>query len=164
MKEDMGYKVKHVSDVKHKELKAVDIYDIFEANYLTIRTKFDITECHFKQIDGIEAAVTIDYGEDVAVIYAAGNGRLDAVSNAIKSLFGLDYTLTGYEQHALTDSSSAKAITYVGVEEGEKVYWGAGIDDDIIKSSYKALVSAVNNLMIDKKLPKYDFEDYDDLK
>jgi 2-isopropylmalate synthase len=156
MKEDMGYKVKHVSDVMHKELKAVEIYEIFESNYLTIRTKFDITECHFKQVsNGINALVTIDYGVDFAVVESEGNGRLDAVSNAIKMLFGLDYTLTGYEQHALTDSSSAKAISYVGVEYNGKVYWGAGVDDDIIKSSYKALISAVNNLMIENKLPEW---------
>jgi 2-isopropylmalate synthase len=147
MKEDMGYKVKHVSDVKHKELKPAEIYDIFESNYLLSRDKFDITECHFKQIDGIEATVTMDYADDKAVVVAKGNGRLDAVSNAIKALFGLDYVLTGYEQHAISDSSSSKAISYVGVESGDQVYWGAGLDDDIIKSSYKALVSAVNNLM-----------------
>jgi 2-isopropylmalate synthase len=159
MKEDMGYKVKHVSDVEHKELKAVEIYEIFESNYLTIRTKFDIPECHFSQEkEGISALVSIDYGTDLAVVEAEGNGRLDAVSNAIKMLFGLDYTLTGYEQHALTDSSSAKAISYVGVESEDKIYWGAGIDDDIIKSSYKALISAVNNLMIDKHIPDWDEE------
>jgi 2-isopropylmalate synthase len=152
MKEDMGYKVKHVSDVKHKELKPVEIYQIFEANYLESREKFDIPECHFKQVNGIEASVTIDYGTDVAIVGAIGNGRLDAVSNAIKSLFGLNYTLTGYEQHALSDGSGSKAISYIGAEYGDKIYWGAGIDDDIIKSSYKALVSAINNLMKGEKI------------
>lgn len=147
MKEDMGYKVKHVSDVEHRELKPKEIYDVFEAYYLENRVKFDITECHFKQVNGINARVTIDYGKDVAVVDANGNGRLDAVSNAIKALFGLDYTLILYEQHAISDKSSSKAISYVGVESGGKNYWGAGIDDDIIKSSYKALISAVNNLM-----------------
>jgi 2-isopropylmalate synthase len=152
MKEDMGYKVKHVSDVKHKELKPVEIYQIFEVNYLESREKFDIPECHFKQVNGIEASVTIDYGTDVAIVGAIGNGRLDAVSNAIKSLFGLNYTLTGYEQHALSDGSGSKAISYIGAEYGDKIYWGAGIDDDIIKSSYKALVSAINNLMKGEKI------------
>jgi 2-isopropylmalate synthase len=54
----------------------------------------------------------------------------------------------GYEQHALTESSRSKAISYLGVQNAEGViFWGAGIDDDIIKSSYKALVSAVNNML-----------------
>lgn len=147
MKEDMGYKVKDLSDRRHKELKPAEVYAVFEQSYLTPRARFDITECHFKQTDGIEATLTVDYGEDVATVVAKGNGRLDAVSNAIKALFALDYVLTGYEQHALTDGSGSQAISYVGVEKGGKTYWGAGVDDDVIKSGYKALVSAVNNLM-----------------
>ena len=147
MKEDMGYKAKAVSDETHKELKPAEVYEIFRKSYLTPRRKFDIIECHFRQIDGIEASVTVDYGSDKATVVAAGNGRLDAVSNALKALFGVEYTLVGYEQHALEDGSRSQAISYVGVESSGKTYWGAGVDDDIIKSSYKALVSAVNNML-----------------
>ncbi len=151
MKEDMGYKVKHVSDEGHRELKPVDIWDVFEKNYLENHTAFEISECHFKQVDGIEATVTVLSGGKTNVVISKGNGRLDAVSNALKALFGIEYALTGYEQHALSDSSDSKAISYVGVEtHGGKTYFGAGVDDDIIKSSYKALTSAVNNLLKDR--------------
>lgn len=147
MKEDMGYKVKDVSDKAHKELKPAEVYAIFAQNYLIPRNYFDITECHFRQTSGIEAAVTFACKGKNTVVVAEGNGRLDAVSNAIKQMLGLDYVLTGYEQHALADGSGSQAISYVGVELGGKTYFGAGIDDDIIKSSYKALASAVNNLL-----------------
>ncbi|MDE7086690.1 MAG: 2-isopropylmalate synthase, partial [Clostridia bacterium] len=148
MKEHFGYKVKELSDVQHKELKPTEVYTVFKTNYLDPRAKFDVAECHFRQADGIEATVTFGYGNKSAVVEAKGNGRLDAVSNAIKAHFGLDYLLTGYEQHALTDGSRSQAISYVGVEFGGKTYWGAGVDDDVIKSGYKALVSAVNNLLL----------------
>ena len=147
MKEDMGYKVKDVSDRAHKELKSEEVYAVFEKAYLTPRGAFDISECHFRQVDGIEACVTFDIGGKKQSVTCGGNGRLDAVSNAVKEQFNLDYVLTGYEQHALTDGSRSQAISYVGVESGGKTFFGAGIDDDIIKSSYKALTSAVNNLI-----------------
>ncbi len=147
MKEDMGYKVKHVSDEGHRELKPVDIYDVFEKNYLENHTAFEITDCHFKQVDGIEATVTVAHGGQNSVVISKGNGRLDAVSNALKALFGIEYSLISYEQHALSDGSASKAISYVGVEANGSAFFGAGIDDDIIKSSYKALVSAVNNML-----------------
>lgn len=147
MKEVMGYAAKDVSDRMHKELRAEELYRIFEDNFIRNRNAFDITECHFRQINGIEASVTIYAGGSESVVKSIGNGRLDAVSNAVKKRFGLEYTLTGYEQHALTNSSRSKAISYVGVESDGKTFWGAGVDDDIIKSSYKALVSAVNNLL-----------------
>ena len=39
-----------------------------------------------------------------------------------------------------------KAMSYVGITCQGKMYWGVGIDDDIIKSSINALVVAVNQL------------------
>ena len=150
MKEDMGYKTKAVSDRAHKELKPSEVYEVFIDNYVNSRAYFDIPECHFRQGDGIDAAVTFLKKGKRDVVEANGNGRLDAVSNAIKFYLGTDYVLIGYEQHALTVGSSSKAISYVGVERDGATFWGAGIDDDIIKSSYKALASAVNNLLAGK--------------
>ena len=150
MKEDMGYKTKAVSDRAHKELKPSEVYEVFIDNYVNSRAYFDIPECHFRQVDGIDAAVTFLKKGKRDVVEANGNGRLDAVSNAIKFYLGTDYVLIGYEQHALTVGSSSKAISYVGVERDGVTFWGAGIDDDIIKSSYKALASAVNNLLAGK--------------
>lgn len=147
MKEHFGYKVKTVSDECHKELKPAEVYGVFFKNYLEPVKHFEICECHFVQSDGIVATLTVRYKDDKKLITGKGNGRLDAVSNALKQLFNLDYVLTGYEQHALTDGSRSQAISYVGVEKGGRTYWGAGVDDDIIKSSYKALATAVNNLL-----------------
>lgn len=147
MKEAMGYAAKSVSDKAHKELRAEELYQVFCNNFIRNREYFDIVECHFRQINGIEATVTVYADGKEETVKAIGNGRLDAVSNAVKKYFGLSFRLTGYEQHALTDSSRAKAMSYVGAESGGRIYWGAGIDDDIIISSYKALVSAVNNLL-----------------
>ena len=145
MKEAMGYAAKHVSDVEHKELKAPELYDIFEKEFVFPREKFDIGECHYRQVDGITAIVEIVEGEKHTTVEATGNGRLDAVSNALKRHFGLSYTITGYEQHALTSGSFAQAISYLGVEKDGVVYWGAGEHTDIIRASVAALVAALNN-------------------
>jgi 2-isopropylmalate synthase len=147
MKEEFSYAVKDISDKAHKELGYDDIYKFFIRKYVENRAIFDIDECHFKQIaGGIEASVTTLHAGEKQLTVSHGNGRLDAVSNALKAFTGYSYTLTGYEQHALSDGSGARAISYVGVEHDGHIYWGAGIDEDIIKASYKALVSAVNNL------------------
>lgn len=70
----------------------------------------------------------------------------DAVSNIIKQYFGISYELTVYEEHALSQGSSSKAMSYVGITCDGKMFWGVGIDDDIITSSINALVVAVNQL------------------
>ena len=79
---------------------------------------------------------------------ASGNGRLDAISNALKKQFRLEYRLETYQEHALEQSSSSRAIAYVGIRDAqEKRFWGAGVDQDIIKASYNALLTAINNML-----------------
>jgi len=145
MKEAVSYRVKHVSDTQHRELKAPEIFDVFVSVYLKPRAKFDLGEVHFRQENGITAEVEILCEGMRATIASSGNGRLDAVSNAIKKYFAIDYTLTGYEQHALSSGSFAQAVSFVGVETDGGVFWGAGENSDIIRASVSALVSAVNN-------------------
>lgn len=147
MKEEVGYLMKGVSDRKHSELSPSDIYQIFEDNYIEQREIFNIPECHFKQTpEGIIAEVTIEQNKERRVIETAGNGRLDAVSNAIKLFFGVSYELSIYEENAISKGSSSKAAAYVGIMKDGKLYWGVGIDEDIIKSSIAALVSAGNKM------------------
>lgn len=148
MKEEMGYAAKRVSDITHKELKAPELYAVFEKEYLSPRSAFDVGEVHYRQENGITASVEVIEGETRTVTEAVGNGRLDAVSNALKKHFGISYTLTGYEQHALASGSCAQAVSYVGVERDGKIFWGAGIHSDIIRSSVNALTAALNNCLV----------------
>ena len=146
MREEVGYLVKDVSDKAHKELTPDWVYQIFSDNYINTKPVFHIDECHFKQADGITADATINHGGKSQVITAMGNGRLDAVSNAIKQYFNISYELTFYEEHSLTKGSSSKAVAYVGVICKGKTFWGVGIDADIIKASIEALTVAVNKI------------------
>ena len=146
MREEVGYLVKGVSDRAHKELTPEWVYQIFNDNYVNAKSVFAIDECHFKQTDGIIADATIQHGSDTRIVTASGNGRLDAVSNAIKQYFNISYELRYYEEHSLTRGSSSKAVAYVGIVCQGKTYWGVGIDADIIKASIEALIVAVNKL------------------
>ena len=144
MRDEVRILVKTASDIGHKELAPNEIYQIFTDTYIDPRPIFDIPECHFKQINGITAEVTIACGKEKKVVAASGNGRLDAVSNALKAYLGMEYRLTEYEERAISTGSASKAAAFVGILCGEKVFWGVGIDEDIIKSSVAALVVAAN--------------------
>jgi 2-isopropylmalate synthase len=146
MREEVGYLVKDVSDKAHKELAPEWVYQIFSDNYINTKPVFHIDECHFQQLDGITAEVTINHGGESRAITAMGNGRLDAVSNAIKQYFNISYELTFYEEHSLTKGSSSKAVAYVGIICKGKTFWGVGIDADIIRASIEALIVAVNKI------------------
>lgn len=146
MREEVGYMVKDVSDKAHKELTPDGVYQIFSDHYINTKSIFHIDECHFKQVDGITAEVTINHAGESKVITSNGNGRLDAVSNAIKQYFNISYELSFYEEHSLTKGSSSKAVAYVGIICNGKTFWGVGIDPDIIRASIEALIVAVNKI------------------
>ena len=154
MKEEVGYLMKGVSDRKHKELKPDEMFSVFEDVYVTSRPVFDATEIHYKQLGngGIEASVSFKDKSGEQKVVTVGNGRLDSVSNAIKLYLGVDYELTGYEEHAISKTSSSKAASYVSVVSEGKTYWGVGVDEDIIKASNAALVSCVNKVASDQHI------------
>ncbi|MDR0974465.1 MAG: 2-isopropylmalate synthase [Ruminococcus sp.] len=143
--------MKEWSDIGHRELPADEILRIFSDTFINKKTYFDITEVHYVQMDGKKAEVTVEtgmntpHGKRIITREAIGNGRLDAVSQAVKDALKIDYSLTGYTEHALTKGSSSLAAAYVCIEADGVQYWGVGVLPDIIDASVAALVSAVNN-------------------
>lgn len=149
MREVLGYLVKGVSDHAHKELQPEEVLDVFQKQFVNIESPISFPEVHFVQKgkNQIEASVTVTYQGKTETISAEGNGRLDAVSNAIKSYLGIQFTLTTYTEHALEVRSNSKAVSYVGLEKDGKTSWGVGIRSDIINSSISAFLSALNQLL-----------------
>ncbi len=146
MKEAMSYLVKDISDKAHKELAPAEIYDIFKKEFVNKHSCFQIIECHFTQEDGIKTEVTIVKGGKKELLKGKGNGRLDAVSDALKRGLGIWHEVICYEEHSMGSGSHSKAIAYVGIKDKQENYfWGAGSDPDIIKASINALVTALNN-------------------
>ena len=148
MREEVGYLMKGVSDHAHAELSPEDMLRVFEETYSQPKRSFAITDVHFQQKDGITTQVTFEQDGKKEVVEAKGNGRLNAVNNAIKDFLGISYVLDVYEEHALSKTSSSKAMAYVGITQDEKqLYWGVSSDEDIIRASIDALEHAVNHMI-----------------
>lgn len=145
MREDVGYTVKGVSDRAHKELSPAEVLEVFTDEYVNVNNHVKLVDYHFVRTPEIHVTLTVEINGRKIEATATGNGRLDAVSNAIKSVVDIEFSQLTYEEHALTKGSSAQAITYVSITlENNKKVWGAGVNDDIIASSISALFSAIN--------------------
>lgn len=147
MREAMGYTAKAVSDHTQKELLPDEIFELFKKTFENVVSPLALKEVHFQQADGgITTQVTSSFNGKVITTEAAGNGRLNAVSNALKKAYGFQFELVTYQEHALEQSSSSKAIAYVGIRKPDgSLAWGAGVNADIIHASIDALVTAINN-------------------
>lgn len=151
MREEVGYTVKSVSDHAHAELSPKEVLDVFTENYVNINSRIKLVDYHFVRTPEINVTLTVEIDGETKELKATGNGRLDAVSNAVKKQLGIEFSELTYEEHALTKGSSSQAITYVSITlpDGKKA-WGAGIHDDIIASSINALFSAINRSLEEK--------------
>lgn len=147
MREHFGYTVKSISDHAHKELSPDEVAQVFYDTYLNKCNPVDIPDAHFIQKNGIFAAITVAMPDGTnKEASAQGNGRLDAVCNALKAATGQDFTIEIYSEHSLQHGSTSEAAAYVGLRWGDgTVTWGAGTDTDIIRAGIKAMVSAANN-------------------
>ena len=145
MREEVGYVVKSVSDRAHTELSPAEVLAAFSENYVNVNDHIRLIDYHFIRKPEIHVYLTVEIDGEEKELHATGNGRLDAVSNAVKRQLGVTFSDMTYEEHALTKGSSAQAITYLSITMPDgRIVWGAGIHDDIIASSICALFSAVN--------------------
>ena len=148
MREQLGYRVKEVSDHDHRELSVQEVLEVFEDNYVNNVNPLSVTAAHYTQNnDGtISANLTLRDGSRMIQCGATGNGRLDAVANAIEQAAGMDFTLIHYSEHALDPDTDSRACSYVGLKwpDGNET-WGCGTHTDIIVAGVRALVSAINN-------------------
>jgi 2-isopropylmalate synthase len=58
-----------------------------------------------------------------------------------------------YHEHALSAGGDARAAAYVECAVGERVLWGVGLHESIVKASLRAIMSAVNRAERDAVVP-----------
>ena len=149
MREQFGYHVKSISDHEHRELLPTEVHEIFQRDFVNLHEKLNVLEAGYDDVSAerIKGKIVIEYNGEAKTLEVEGNGRLDCVSIAIRQATGKEYVLENYVEHALEGKSSSQAASYICIVSDGKPYWGAGIHTDIMTSSVKALVSAVNRML-----------------
>jgi 2-isopropylmalate synthase len=76
-----------------------------------------------------------------------GNGPVDAIFNAIRSLVANEARLQLYQVHAVTGGTDAQSEVTVRLEESGKTVNGQGADPDTLVASARAYIHALNKLL-----------------
>ena len=149
--------VQRRTDAEGGELTGAQIWEMFADEYLhsedpatrwgrffpvasTLRSS-DIGD------DEIESIITDD-GREVRIA-GRGNGPIDAFIDAMSTL-GVDVRVLDYHEHALSAGGDARAAAYVECAVGERVLWGVGLHESIVKASLRAIMSALNRAERDR--------------
>lgn len=150
-REGFGYYIKDISDKKHSELMPEEIFTIFNNDFINLNKPLEMIDYHFIRSEQMMVTLNIKYNGSQRDIMGRGNGRLDAVANALRQNLGLTFDILDYNEHSLSAGSSSKACAYVEIKDCmEEDRFGVGVHDDIIAASIQALVSAINRALIGK--------------
>ena len=79
-----------------------------------------------------------------------GDGPVDAAFLAIEQIVGCHYELDDFQIQSVTEGREAMGETVVRLRAGGKIYSGRGISTDIIGSSIRAYLSAVNKIVYEE--------------
>jgi 2-isopropylmalate synthase len=139
--------IQKVTDGTGKEVRAADIWEVFETEYLTPTSPLEYVS-HTLFDEGGKQGVKLRvrrFGkeEDSSGL---GNGPIDAFMQALK----VPVQVRHYDEHSLGSGADARAVAFVEVAEpgvpGD--VYGVGIDPNIITASFKAVISAANRMAL----------------
>ncbi len=80
-----------------------------------------------------------------------GDGPIDAAFLAIEQITGCHYELDDFQIQSVTEGREAMGQTVVKLRSGGKVYSGQGISTDIIGSSIRAYINALNKIVYEEE-------------
>lgn len=134
-----------------RELIPKELFEVFSENYLETKQKYALTKRKIyeesengKDYVHFKGKMTIN-GTDEVALSGVGNGPIDAFFNAIKQ-FGLDkYEFISYSQHAISQGSDSKAVSYIELKKPDgKNIFGIGIDSNVNVASVLGVLNAIN--------------------
>ena len=139
--------IQRVTDQTGREVTAEAVYGLFDSEYLAQTSPWSLLS---HRIDGNPAGAQgkrytvtaeLDYDGQRRTITGTGDGALSAFVNAL----GVPIRIMDYTEHAIGTGTNTRAACYVEMRIGNApTGFGVGVDQDIVTSSFRAVLSAIN--------------------
>lgn len=145
--------VQKACDEKGKELKADEVFDLFQKEYRNVcgpyRLKnYKITEEKNENdtLTSVHFVGELKYKDNESVkIEGDGNGPVAAFCDAMNKTEVSDYEFVDYSEHAISVGSDSKAISYIHLKNSQgKDVFGIGVSHNIGYASMKGIICAIN--------------------
>ena len=152
----LGAVVKEAADSAQRELRAEEIYELFEKTWLKADRNLKIVDLSETHVEGKNDAEVVETtlcravvtwkGEQIS-IGEKGNGPLDAFSTALSQTPAPRFSITAFHEHSVGTGNNTSAVAYVQIttEDGNQ-YWGAGKSTNVGRAGIDAVVSALNQI------------------
>lgn len=145
--------VQKACDEKGKELKAEEVFDLFQQEYRNVcgpyrLVNYKISEEKNEQDDltHVHFSGELKYKGNAPVqIEGNGNGPVAAFCDAMNQTEVASYQFVDYSEHAISVGSDSKAISYIHLKNPQgKDIFGVGVSHNIGYASMKGIICAIN--------------------
>lgn len=145
--------VQKACDEKCKELKAEEVFDLFQQEYRNVcgpyrLVNYKISEEKNEQDDltHVHFSGELKYKDNAPVqIEGNGNGPVAAFCDAMNQTEVASYQFVDYSEHAISVGSDSKAISYIHLKNPQgKDIFGIGVSHNIGYASMKGIICAIN--------------------
>ncbi len=142
---EFSHVVQQHTDDEGGEVTPEEMWAIFEAEFLADGDALKLNAVHTSSAQGEKDALRVGLyvDGDRRELEGNGNGPIAAFVNALSTI-GMDVRVLDYAEHAMSAGGDAKAAAYLECAIDGQVFWGVGVDPNILTASLKAVVSAVN--------------------
>ena len=151
MHPEFGKIVKAACDKAGREIMPKEIFALFEEEYLHVHKPYNLKSYKIYEENDVENETVVHFEGNLRfehtdhMISGVGNGPIDAVFNALKTVGITDYKFVSYSEHAVSEGANSKAISYIQLEcpNGNTIF-GVGLDSNISLASIKGIICAIN--------------------
>ena len=150
MHPEFGAIIQEVCDREGRELKAEEVFRIFQREYLRVHAPYDLKRYRlFEENEKLDRVVV--YFDGVLScngrniqLSGRGNGPIDAFFKALRSVGITEYKFVSYSEHAVSTGADSQAVSYIELSHGDETMFGVGLDHNISLSSIKGIICAIN--------------------
>jgi 2-isopropylmalate synthase len=144
--------VQQVTDSSGSEIRAAEMWEIFEREYLAPNSPVDYVGHTLFEADDRRQGIRLRLREDgrEEVLTGVGNGPIDALLDALDANVRVQH----YEEHSMGRGSDARAVCFMELSADGVTgdVYGVGIDDNIVTASIRSVISGINRIW--QRLPE----------
>ncbi len=137
--------VQQHTDATGSEVKAEDLWKIFDSTYLKVDEPLRYIEHHlFEHGRAQGVKLTVAMGDREITVSGEGNGPIDAVIRALR----VPVRVLAYEERSLGKGADARAVACIelAIDGLPGSTHGVGIDANIVTASVLAVLSGINRV------------------
>ncbi len=136
--------VQREAETNGGEIDSLTIHRLFEDRYLKVNKAWELRSYDLHRDDrGVNATVTLGTEGSPTTITGHGLGAVEAVSEALESIFDIKIAVEAYDEFALSEGTTANALACIRVTANGEHCSAAALAEDTTSATLQALFSAV---------------------